>query len=84
MLCNVLQCPDKRTIEGTPSLDGGPLSSLNWLQKHLVRNNLKLSAGDIILGGTALGLYPVQPGDKIEVKVNKEVAVQCVINSCLI
>ena len=64
--------------------DGGPLSSLNWLQKHLVRNNLKLSAGDIVLGGTALGLYPVQPGDKIEVKVNKEVAVQCVINSCLI
>ena len=64
--------------------DGGPLSSLNWLQKHLVHNNLKLSAGDIILGGTALGLYPVQSGDKIEVKVNKEVAVQCVINSCLI
>jgi len=36
------------------------------------------------LGGTALGLYSVQSGDKIEVKVNKEVAVQCVINSCLI
>jgi 2-keto-4-pentenoate hydratase len=63
---------------------GGPLSSLNWLQKHLVHNNLKLSAGDIILGGTALGLYPVQSGDKIEVKVNKKVAVQCVINSCVI
>jgi 2-keto-4-pentenoate hydratase len=63
---------------------GGPLSSLNWLQKHLVHNNLKLSAGDIILGGTALGLYPVQSGDKIEAKVNKKVAVQCVINSCVI
>ena len=65
-------------------MDGGPLSSLNWLQKHLIDHDLKLSAEDIILGGTALGLYPVQPGDKIDVKVNKPSAVECVINSSVI
>ena len=62
-------------------MDGGPLSSLKWLQEHLIEHDLKLSSGDIVLGGTTLGLYPVQPGDKIDVKVNKQPAVQCVINS---
>jgi 2-keto-4-pentenoate hydratase len=62
---------------------GGPLSSLNWLQKHLTEHDLKLSAGDIILGGTTLGLYPVQPGDKINVQINEQSAVQCVISSNL-
>ena len=65
-------------------MDGGPLSSLKWLQKHLIEHDLKLSAGDIILGGTALGLYPVQPGDKINVTVNEQSAVQCVINFSVI
>jgi 2-keto-4-pentenoate hydratase len=61
-------------------MDGGPLSSLDWLKQHLVEHNLQLSAGDIILGGTALGLYPAQPGDTINVKINEQSAVQCVIN----
>ena len=65
-------------------MDGGPLSSLKWLQKHLIEHDLKLSAGDIILGGTALGLYPVRPGDEIEVKVNGATAVQCFINSQIV
>lgn len=63
---------------------GGPLSSLNWLQKHLIDHDLILSAGDIILGGTALGLYPVRPGDEIDVKVNGVSAVQCFINSQIV
>jgi 2-keto-4-pentenoate hydratase len=65
-------------------MTGGPLSSLNWLQKHLIDHDLILSAGDIILGGTALGLYPVRPGDEIDVKVNGVSAVQCFINSQIV
>ena len=65
-------------------MTGGPLSSLNWLQKHLIDHDLILSAGDIILGGTALGLYPVRPGDEIGVKVNGVSAVQCFINSQIV
>lgn len=65
-------------------MDGGPLSSLDWLQQHLVEHNLQLLEGDIILGGTALGLHPAQPGDNINVKINEQSAVQCVINSIAI
>lgn len=62
-------------------ITGGPLSSLNWLEKHLSEHDLKLSFGDIVLAGTALDLYPVKPGDKIDVKVDGESAVKCSVNS---
>jgi 2-keto-4-pentenoate hydratase len=62
-------------------MNGGPSSSRNWLNKHLINHNLKLVSGDIILGGTALGLYPVKPGDRITVRVNNQTAVQCEVNS---
>ncbi|MDB2333237.1 hypothetical protein N9V53_07835 [Amylibacter sp.] len=61
-------------------MEGGPKSSLNWLENHLGNHGLKTTESNIILGGTALGLHRVQPGDYIEVKVDKKIAVQCVIN----
>ena len=61
-------------------MEGGPKSSLNWLESHLGNHGLKTTKSNIILGGTALGLHRVQPGDYIEVKVDKKIAVQCVIN----
>ena len=64
-------------------MDGGPLSSLNWLQKHLREHDLKLSAGDVVLVGTALGLYSVRSGDKIDVKVDGKSAVHCTVDTSL-
>ena len=32
---------------------------------------------DIVLGGTALGLYPVKNGDEVSVCIDKEPAVSC-------
>ena len=57
----------------------GPSSSLDWLHSHLAEYNKKLSQGDIVLGGTALGLHLVQSEQCISVKVDGEVAVQCFV-----
>ena len=59
---------------------GGPSSSLDWLHSHLAEYNKELSQGDIVLGGTALGLHRVHPGQSISVKIDGEVAVQCCVN----
>ena len=58
-------------------MKGGPKSSTNWLKTHLSNHDLKMTADNIILGGTALGLHKVQPGDCVEVKVDGKIAVQC-------
>lgn len=60
-------------------LAGGPKSSLDWLSRHLTKNNLVLSEGDIVLGGTALGLHYVQSGESITLKVDGEVATRCCV-----
>ena len=60
-------------------LAGGPASSLDWLRRHLTKNNLVLSEGDIVLGGTALGLHYVQSGESITLKVDGEVATRCFV-----
>ena len=60
-------------------MENGPQSSLDWLEKHLGDHDLKLATGDIILGGTALSLHKVQSGDRIKVKINGKIAVQCTI-----
>jgi 2-keto-4-pentenoate hydratase len=60
-------------------MKNGPQSSLDWLEKHLGDHDLKLATGDIILGGTALSLHKVQSGDRIKVKINGKIAVQCTI-----
>ena len=59
----------------------GPKSSTNWLKTHLSNHDLKMTANNIILGGTALGLHKVQPGDCVEVKVDGKMAVQCFIKA---
>mgnify|MGYP001380260051 CR=1 FL=1 len=43
------------------------------------KNNLVLSEGDIVLGGTALGLHYVQSGESITLKVDGEVATRCFV-----
>ena len=42
-------------------------------------HDLKILPGNIILGGTALGLHKVQAGDRIDVKVGGKKAVNCFI-----
>jgi len=59
----------------------GPLYSFNWLKNHLKAHDLKVATGNIILGGTALGLHKVQSGDSVKVKINGNTAVQCTIAS---
>ena len=61
-------------------MEGGPVSSLNWLQNHLADHDLTILPGNIILGGTVLGLYKVRAGDRIDVKLDGEKAVNCFIN----
>ena len=61
-------------------MKGGPASSLHWLKNHLADHDLKLLQGNIILGGTALGLHKVRAGDRIDVKLDGEKAVNCFIN----
>jgi 2-keto-4-pentenoate hydratase len=58
---------------------GGPSYSLDWLKNNLVDYDLELRSGHIVLSGTALGLFPVQFGDKIAVKVDDIIAVECFI-----
>ena len=60
-------------------MEGGPQSSLNWLKRHLYDHELKITTGDIVLGGTALGLHQVQPEDCINVKINGQIVVQCTV-----
>lgn len=58
---------------------GGPAASLHWLKAHLDDFDIALRAGQIVLAGTNLGLYPVQAGDRVEVAVNGQPAVSCTV-----
>ena len=60
-------------------MENGPESSLKWLKRHLREHDTMVVTGDIILGGTALSLHKVQSGDRINVKINGKIAVQCTI-----
>lgn len=60
-------------------LSGGPVASFDWLRRHLEDFDLSLAPGHVVLAGTPLGLYPVQPGDHISVQVDGKPAVQCSI-----
>jgi len=60
-------------------MGNGPQSSLDWLENHLGDHDLKLKTGGIILGGRARRLHKVQSGDRIKVKINGKIAVQCTI-----
>ena len=59
----------------------GPSASVDWLAGHLADHSLELSSGDIVLGGTALGLHLVKPGDSITAAIDDEVAVHCFVDT---
>jgi 2-keto-4-pentenoate hydratase len=56
---------------------GGPSASLVWLRDHLAEFGLALAPGQIVLAGTALGLYPVNVGDHIAVLIGGRLVAQC-------
>lgn len=60
--------------------DAGPEASLSWLKNNLKKSGIELVAGDIVLAGTALGLYPVKDGDEIKVHIDGIPAVTCSIS----
>ncbi len=62
-------------------LPQGPSGSIEWLEDNLKSRNRSILPGNIILTGTSLGLYPVQPGDKIDISINKETAVMCEVST---
>jgi 2-keto-4-pentenoate hydratase len=55
---------------GSMSFRGGPIESLVRLVEHLARSGKRLEAGQIVLTGSPLPLYPVSAGDLIEVKTS--------------
>ena len=59
--------------------DNGPEASLNWLIGNLRDSEIKLIPGNIVLAGTALGLYPVKSGDDVIVRIDDNSAVNCKI-----
>jgi 2-keto-4-pentenoate hydratase len=58
-------------------MPGGVHASLEWLREHLAKTGRALLPGQIILAGTALGLYPVRTGDQIAVRVDDAVGSEC-------
>lgn len=62
-------------------LPGGPVASLSWLKRHLVDLGLPLLPGHVVLAGTPLGLYPVQPRDRVAVHVDGQLAVHCSVGA---
>jgi 2-keto-4-pentenoate hydratase len=60
-------------------IDGQPLGSLKWLRKNLSAHNKKLKDGNVILAGTTLGLYNVRAGDQVNVALNGETVLSCLI-----
>lgn len=49
------------------SLPGGPLASLAWLVGRLREFGRRVERGHLVLTGSPLPLYPVAPGDRVEV-----------------
>lgn len=45
----------------------GPVRSLRWLAGRLAELGLHLNAGQVVLTGSAMKLYPVSPGNRITV-----------------
>lgn len=56
---------------------GGARASVDWLRAHLAAHGLALWPGALVLVGTALGLYRVQPGDHVVIDIDDHKAVEC-------
>ena len=57
--------------------DAGPEASLIWLRNNLRDSGIELAPGDIVLAGTALGLYPVEDSDEVIVYIDSQPTVSC-------
>lgn len=53
---------------GEPWTMGGPAATLRWLAARLADSGLPLRRGQVILTGSALPLFPVEPGCRISVE----------------
>lgn len=58
-------------------MPGGAEASVAWLRRHLVQCGLVLALGDIVLTGTVLGLYPVEPGNHVVGSIDGIAVVEC-------
>jgi 2-keto-4-pentenoate hydratase len=54
-----------------------PSGSLDWLREHAMSHTFNVSAGNIVLAGTTLEIYPVKTGDKIAVFLDGQAMVTC-------
>ena len=50
---------------GEPWTMGGPATALRWLTVRLAEQGLPLRQGQVILAGSALPLFPVDPGSRV-------------------
>jgi 2-keto-4-pentenoate hydratase len=57
------------------ALPGGPLASVAWLAARLKDLGRNLRRGHIVLTGSPLPLYPIAPGDSVEVTCGRLPAV---------
>ena len=48
-------------------IHGEPRPPLDWLTSHLEEYDLKMASGNIVLKGTAFGMYLVKSGDGVVV-----------------
>lgn len=65
---------DAGALWATP---GGPVEVLDWLINELARFGAALKLGDLVLAGTPLGLYPVEPSDHVVVSIDGKEHVDC-------
>jgi 2-keto-4-pentenoate hydratase len=70
-----------RTVASGPlwAFPGGPEEAVAWLRSNLGLCGRSPASDDLVLTGTALGLYPVKPDDRVVVKVDDEIHVACFI-----
>jgi len=59
------------------AMPGGAEEAVDWLAGRLAQHGLSLKAGDLVLTGTPLGLYPVSPNDTIFTEVDGQPFVTC-------
>jgi 2-keto-4-pentenoate hydratase len=58
-------------------MPGGAEASVTWLRHHLAAHARELAAGDIVLTGTALDLYPVDRGGHVVGGIDGVAVVEC-------
>jgi 2-keto-4-pentenoate hydratase len=59
------------------AMAGGAPEALEWLRGDLRRFREDLKPGDLVLGGTPLGLHPVQAGDHVVISIDGIDCVHC-------